>query len=92
MRDRALIGGRTLAQDYTDIAAGIGTDVKSLDDDTTAKNGLLQSLNAQEQSVVGVDINEELVKLLDYQRLVEGASKFLSVVNTSLDYIFNITT
>ena len=53
-------------------------------------SAVLQSLSAQEQSVTGVDTNEELVHLLDYQRLVQGASKYLSVINAALDEVMNI--
>lgn len=48
------------------------------------------NLEAQEQSVVGVDINEEMVNLLTYQRMVESASQFLSVVNRSLDAVIDM--
>lgn len=91
VRDEIAISGRTLSAEYTDLAAGIGTVINSLGDEQTSRTGLLQNLNAQEQSVVGVDVNEELVRLLDYQRMVEGASRYISVVNSALDSIFEIT-
>lgn len=91
VRDQSLINGRTLGAEYTDIAAKVGVDVQSLNDQRTAQAGVLQNLNAQEQSVVGVDINEELLHLMDFQRMVQGASRFMSVVNTALDSVFEIT-
>jgi flagellar hook-associated protein 1 FlgK len=91
VRDEALISGRTLSAEYTDIAAGVGIDVRTLSDEQTAGDGILRSLNAQEQGMVGVDLNEELVKLMDYQRMVEGASRFLSIMNQALDSVFEIT-
>jgi flagellar hook-associated protein 1 FlgK len=48
------------------------------------------NLEAQERSVVGVGINEEMVNLLTYQRMVESASRFLSVVNRSLDAVIDM--
>lgn len=92
VRDKSIINGKTPADEYTDIAAGVGTVIKSLDDEQTSRAGLLQNLSAQEQSVTGVDMNEELLHLQDYQRMVEGASKFMSAVNTALDSIMQITT
>jgi flagellar hook-associated protein FlgK len=91
VRDQAVIGGRTLSAEYTDIATGIGVVVNSLGDEQTSREGLLSSLTAQEQSVVGVDVNEELVKLLDFQRMVEGASRFIQSVNEALDSIIEMT-
>jgi flagellar hook-associated protein 1 FlgK len=68
----------------------VGTDVKRLGDLQSAQAGVMRNLFGQEQSVAGVDTNEELVHLLDYQRMIEGASKYLGVVNDSLDEIMNI--
>ncbi len=91
VRDLALFSGRTLSAEFTDIAASVGVAVQSLDDEQTSRQGLLQNLNAQEQAIVGVDVNEELVRLMDYQRMVEGASRFMSMVNSALDSIFEMT-
>ena len=90
VRDQAVIAGRTLAAEFADQASSVGTDVRGLGDRAAVQSGLMRTLAGQEQSVVGVDVNEELVKLLDYQRMVEGASKYLSVVNSALDEIMNI--
>jgi flagellar hook-associated protein 1 len=91
VRDQAVIGGRTLGGEATDVATGIGVTVRALGDEQTSRQGVLQNLNAQEQSVVGVDVNEELVKLLDYQRMVEGASRFIQSINEALDSVFEMT-
>lgn len=91
VRDQPVIGGRTFTAEYADLAAGVGVQVRSLDDQQTAQAGLLKTLSAQEQAVSGVDVNEELVRLLDYQRMVEGASRFISVVNSALDSIMEMT-
>ena len=91
IRDRTSFGGtRTISQEFSDIAAAVGTDVRSLDDRQTAQAGLLRSLTNQEQGITGVDINEETVKLLNYQKSVQAASKYISVVNDALESILNI--
>lgn len=91
VRDQALIGGRTLSGEYTDIATSVGVMVNVLSDEQTSRAGMLANLNAQEQGVVGVDVNEELVKLLDFQRMVEGASRFIASLNEALDSIIEMT-
>lgn len=90
VREQPLIAGRTLAQDAIDLAAAVGTQVSSLDDYQTAQAGVLKNLAAQEQAIGGVNMDEELVSLLDYQRMIEGATKFMSVVNSSLDTMFDM--
>ncbi|MBX9582783.1 MAG: flagellar hook-associated protein FlgK [Gemmataceae bacterium] len=90
VRDQRVFSGRTLSGEFADLAAVVGVDVKGLDDQQTAQAAVLRNLNGQEQAVVGVDTNEELVQLLQYQRMVEGASKYLSAVNTALDSMLEI--
>lgn len=90
VRDQRVFSGRTLSGEFADLAAVVGVDVKGLDDQQTAQAAVLRNLSGQEQAVVGVDTNEELVQLLQYQRMVEGASKYLSAVNTALDSMLEI--
>lgn len=92
LRDQPLLGGgtRTFAQEYTDIATAVGADVKALNERQSAQAGALQNLFGQEQAVGGVDVNEELVHLLQFQRMVESASRYLSVVNRAVDSILEI--
>lgn len=89
-RDQPVFGNRTLSGEFADIASSVGQDIESLDDQKASTGGILSNLSAQEQSVTGVDINEELVHLLDFQRMIQAASKFMSVVNTSLDSVLDI--
>lgn len=90
-RDQTVIAGRTLSQEFTDIAASVGVDVAALSDEQTAQVGLLQNLSAQEQAVSGVSLDEEAINLLAYQRMVEAASRYISVVNTAMDSILEMT-
>lgn len=90
VRDQQAVGNRTLSEDFADIAATLGSDIVVLDDQQSVQSNALRNLNAQEQATAGVDVNEELLHLLDYQRMVAGASKYLSVVNTAYDAILSI--
>jgi flagellar hook-associated protein 1 FlgK len=91
VRDQAVLGGRTPSGEYTDLASSVGVMINSLDAEQTSRAGVLSSLSALEQSVVGVDVNEELMKLMDYQRMVEGAARFISTMNEAMDSIFEMT-
>ena len=90
IQDRAVFGNRTLTVEYLDIVGSVGADVTSLDDQASAQFGVQSSLFAQEQAAVGVDMNEETLQLLNYQRMVQAASKYISVVNSALDSVFDI--
>jgi flagellar hook-associated protein 1 len=83
-------GGLAPGAEATDIASEVGTQIRSLDNRRTAQATIVQNLFAQEQAIVGVDVNEEIVKLLDYQRMIESAARYMSVVNEALDEIVRL--
>ncbi len=89
--EKVLTGGtQTFLSHFADTVGSVGTEVTGLDALQTAQANMQTNLEAQEQSVVGVDINEEMVNLLTYQRMVESASRFLTVVNRSLDAVIDM--
>ncbi|QEL13796.1 flagellar hook-associated protein FlgK [Limnoglobus roseus] len=83
-------GGRSFTAEATDIASTVGSRINSLDGQQATHAGVVQNLFAQEQSVTGVDTNEEVVKLLDYQRLIQTAAKYIGAVNDAMDSIIQI--
>lgn len=90
VRDQQVLAGRTLAADYAELAAGVGADVQILGEQQTTQDGVMLSLFGQEQSVIGVDMNEEMLHLLGFQRMIEGASKYMATVNEALDAVIAI--
>lgn len=89
--EKSLAGGtQTFRAYFADTVGGVGAAVSGLDALQSAQANLQANLESQEQSVVGVDINEEMVNLLTYQRMVESASRFLTVVNRSLDAVIDM--
>ena len=90
VRDQPVAGGRTLAGEFSDLAATVGQNVQLFSDQSEAQAAALQNMSDIELSVTGVDTNEELVHLLDYQRMIDAGSKYLSVVNSALDKIMEI--
>jgi flagellar hook-associated protein FlgK len=92
LREQAVLAGNTLSfEEFSQSVSGaIGDEVRSLDLRRLSSETLLQGLVQQEQSIIGVDINEEMVKLLEFERLVEAGAKYLSVVNSAMDDLLNI--
>ena len=87
--------GQTTASEtfsgYTASMIGsIGTQVQNLTDQQTAQQSLGQSLQAQQQSVSGVNTDDEMVNLLQYQQSYQMASEYISVVNTTLSSLLNL--
>jgi flagellar hook-associated protein FlgK len=78
-------GSQTLDQFQASMVGDIGTQASQLNQTQTAQQALGQNLQAQQQSASGVDPNEELVNMLQYQRGFEFASKYINVVNQTLN-------
>jgi flagellar hook-associated protein 1 FlgK len=92
LRDQPLMTGgtRTLGQNLLDTAGAVGDQVRTLNLSQEATSSLQSGLEQQEQGVIGVDVNEEMIKLLEFQRMIESGSKYLSVANASMESIINI--
>jgi flagellar hook-associated protein FlgK len=92
LQDKSLLGNgtQTFSQYYANMAGTLGGQVQSLTQQQSAKQALGQNLTAQQQSVSGVDNNEELLHLLQFQRGFQMSSEYLSVVNQTLDELANI--
>jgi len=84
IRDEPLIASRTLLQHLGDIASFAGEQVRELNlvrDNLQAVHG---QLTMERESVSGVDPNEEIVRLLQYQRSYQAAARVISTVNETL--------
>ncbi len=83
-------GTQTFGEFYGSVVSNIGVRVQTLSSEQDAKTALGQNLSAQQQAVSGVDPNEELVKLLQYQRSFQLASRYVSVVNDTLNSLLQL--
>jgi flagellar hook-associated protein FlgK len=92
LRDQPFLAGgtETFQQAFSGLITGIGSQVQSADTQQTAQASLAASLQAQQQSVSGVDQNEEIVNLVQAQRSFAMAAQYISVVNKALDEVINI--
>ena len=83
-------GSLTFLEALAQMTADAGALVQSVDREIDQLGAIKVDLTGQQQAVSGVDPNEELVKLLEYQRMFQSASKFISTVNAALDDLFAI--
>jgi flagellar hook-associated protein 1 FlgK len=77
----ALLGGTSLNGFYNSIANAVAVSTAEINDEAEAASGVYLSLSAQRESISGVNLDEEAVSLLKYQRSFQGAARFISVVD-----------
>jgi len=81
---------QTLQQYLENIIGSVGTQASDVQTSSTAFNALGQQLNNQLQSVSGVDSNEALMQLVQYQQSYQMSAQFISVVNQTVQALYNI--
>lgn len=77
----ALLDGTSLNGFYNAIAGGVAVATASINDESEASNAVYLSLSAQREAISGVNLDEEAINLLKYQRSFQGAARFVSVVD-----------
>jgi flagellar hook-associated protein 1 FlgK len=85
LKDLGLAGltGRTVSQGFGDLVATVGQDVAANATASVAQTQLLSTLENQRESVSGVNQDEEMLHLVEYQHLYQAAGKYLQTINAT---------
>ncbi|MCK5941060.1 MAG: hypothetical protein KAI24_03745, partial [Planctomycetes bacterium] len=92
LRDRDLseLDSNTIEDFYADMVGDIGFETAAARGALDAQNQLLAQLEADRESISGVNIDEEMVDLLKYQQSYEAAARFISVAQEMSDVLINL--
>ncbi|HZZ10435.1 MAG TPA: flagellar hook-associated protein FlgK, partial [Paraburkholderia sp.] len=88
---KALAGGTvTLTGAYANYVNQIGNQTNQVQTASTAQTSLVTQITSAQQSVSGVNINEEAANLLQYQQLYQANSKVIQTAQTLFQTILGI--
>jgi flagellar hook-associated protein 1 FlgK len=88
---QALNGGTsTLTGAYANYVNGIGNQTTQIESSSTAQTALVTQITNAQQSVSGVNINEEAANLLQYQQLYQANSKVIQTASTLFQTLLGI--
>ena len=92
LADAALadLDGRTIGRTYADLVASAGFDVRGNESAASSQGLLLAALEARREEISGVNTDEEMLKLLEYQHLYQAAGRYLQSVSRMTDELFQI--
>jgi flagellar hook-associated protein 1 len=76
-----LLNGFTFAGFYGNLSAGVGRDVANATDSQGVQRQLLAQTRAQRTASSGVSLDEEAVRLVEFQRAYEATAKLVSVLD-----------
>ena len=90
-RERLLSGETlTFSEFLVGVSTEIGTSVQATQRENTGLEALLSQHQQERDSVSGVDVNEEFVRLTQYQRSYEAAVRVIQTAESVLDELFQI--
>ena len=90
-RQRRPFDGHELAGEfYGDVVGNLGFEVASVIDSLDSNDGLIQSLELRREQVSGVNVDEELVDLLQFEQAFEAASRYINTLNQLNDELLNL--
>ena len=80
----------SLHQRTSSLATQYGTDVAVSKQQLDYRTAESQSLSSQRQAISGVNVDEELISMIKYQRAYEASSKIISTTNQMLNSLMGL--
>jgi flagellar hook-associated protein 1 FlgK len=84
------LGNATLGQHYGELVGGLGFQISSTLDAIVSNGALVSSLEARQQQIAGVNVDEEMVDLMQYEQAYAAAAQYITVVNQIHDELLAI--
>jgi len=86
----ASLGGASLNEHYTTTVANLAVSSSSATSAAEASEVIFEALTVQRESLSGVNLDEEALSLISYQRAFEGAARYLNVVDEMLQTLLGL--
>lgn len=84
------LGSRTFTEELADVTAESGLQVQTAAAQNTQLKEFGQRLASDQASVSGVDVNEEMLKMMQTQRAYQAAAKLITTADQMLSDLFQI--
>lgn len=89
LMNQQIIGSQTLNSYYNNTITQLGSDTQAANNQLTTNQSLVSQLQNQQSSISGVNMDNELTKMMQYQRTYQAAAKIINVADTFLDTVIN---
>ncbi|MFT4099891.1 MAG: flagellar hook-associated protein FlgK [Burkholderiaceae bacterium] len=87
--DAASVDGRSFNDAYAALVADVGARAASANTATTIAEQSLVNAEAARDNISGVNLDEEAVRLLQYQQAYQAAAKIIATANTLFDSLLS---
>ncbi len=82
--------GTTMVDYFNSTVSKVGIDTRSYENSSASQNNLLNSIEMRRQSVSGVNVDEEMIDMLRFQRAFEATSKMIATLDEIMKTILNL--
>jgi flagellar hook-associated protein 1 FlgK len=76
---------------YHQLVVGLGTESQAVNRRVDVQKSVVQNVDAARDSAAGVNLDEEMTSMLQFQHAYDAASRFLTAVDQTLDTLINST-
>jgi flagellar hook-associated protein 1 FlgK len=90
LETKPTINGLTFAGFYGNLAAVVGRDVADASDNRSVQQQLLAQARSQRSESQGVSLDEEAVRLIEYQRAYQATAKMVTVLQQLTETTINM--
>ncbi len=90
LKEKKIISGSTLSDNYNSLVGMTGTKTHQLVMSEHTRKSVCESLSKQQQSVVGVNINEEYVSIMMFTQYYQANAQVLKSAITLFDTLLSI--
>jgi flagellar hook-associated protein 1 FlgK len=80
----------SLAEHFTSMVGRIAADSRAAQDNYIAADVVVQTLEAERQSISGVSTDEEAINMIIFQRAFQGAARYVSLIDEMLDEVIGL--
>ncbi len=84
------LGGRGLSDAYSDLVGDVGFKLSNTANAQEVETYLMSNLEQRREQISGVNVDEELVKMIEFEQSYQAASRFIQVVNDIHDDLMSI--
>jgi len=92
LKQRQVMGGgtQTLTDFYASVVGKVGVETSQAMRSTTTQTKLVESLQLQREAIVGVSMEEEMARLMQFQQAYYAAARLISVADEMLKSLTNL--
>lgn len=83
-------GGASLSDSYQQLVGNVALASQSASAAADGFRSFQQSLDGQRQAISGVNIDEEAVRMIEYQRTYQASAKVISTINDMIQTLLNL--